>query len=386
MSRHGVRWLAMGLAVLLTCAAVLAAEHNNPKAERAVERCRGDLAARLHVPAGSIHLVRVDARTFPDASLGLPQPGHAYAQVLTPGYRVILESRKARYLYTSGEGAPLYGGPVLSWRASAVYLEAVADEPNLNGDLVQVSLVGTNPAVLLPHVSQVWPQENGGVLGIRRTSRSGHDILYLAPGAKEPILLGSAFAFVAAALSPDATRWTACRRSRVGGTWEIVLGAVGGEARILPMPLDGRPIGVAWLPEGPVAGLRQGDRETWHLLGKDGAWHARPYQPGGDPSLNKSEHLEVRPATENGQPGVTISTVWFTGDATRVATLQGTKLRGYALTPDLRFVLVDGTPRACTVDLHTGEVIDTLTGAPSEVRLLASPPRTAGDLLQEVAP
>lgn len=386
MSRQVVRWLAVVLAGLLTCAAVVAAERRDPNAERAVDRCRSDLAARLQVPAGTIHLLRVDARSFSDASLGLPQPGKMYAQVVTPGYRVILESRNTGYLYTSGGAATRYGGPLTSWRASAVYLEPVPDEPNLNGNLVGQSLVGTHPAVLLPLVSQVWPQENGGVLGIRRTSRSGHDLLYLAPGAKEPTVLGSAFAFVGAALSPDAARWIACRRSRVGGTWEIGLGTVGGEGKILPMPLDGRPIGVAWLADGPVAGVRQGDRETWHLLGADGAWHTRGYRPDGDVPLNKSQHLEVRAATENGQPVVTVSTVWFTGDATRVATIRGTKLRGSAVTPDLRFVLVDGAPRACTVDLHTGEVIDTATDAPSAVMLLAAPPHGAHDLLQEVAP
>ncbi len=54
----------------------------------AVER----FAAEIGQPPESIELLGVEPVTWPDASLGCPQPGKMYAQVLTEGYRVELEA------------------------------------------------------------------------------------------------------------------------------------------------------------------------------------------------------------------------------------------------------------------------------------------------------
>ncbi|MBI2919133.1 MAG: hypothetical protein HYY01_14255 [Chloroflexi bacterium] len=43
---------------------------------------------------------------WPDASLGCPQPGVAYAQVATPGYRIILTSGGKEHHYHSDERGP----------------------------------------------------------------------------------------------------------------------------------------------------------------------------------------------------------------------------------------------------------------------------------------
>jgi hypothetical protein len=47
-------------------------------------------------PAGT-RVVSTEARDFPDGSLGCPQPGMAYAQVITPGYRVLVEADGRRF-------------------------------------------------------------------------------------------------------------------------------------------------------------------------------------------------------------------------------------------------------------------------------------------------
>ncbi len=49
-----------------------------------------DAAARLGVGADEITLVRVERSEWPDAGLGCPQPGGIYAQVITPGYLVVV--------------------------------------------------------------------------------------------------------------------------------------------------------------------------------------------------------------------------------------------------------------------------------------------------------
>jgi hypothetical protein len=48
---------------------------------------RTALAAWLGVPEESVQAVQVETVEWPDASLGCPQPGQDYAQVVTPGLR-----------------------------------------------------------------------------------------------------------------------------------------------------------------------------------------------------------------------------------------------------------------------------------------------------------
>ncbi len=51
------------------------------------------LADRLGIPAAQIAVAAWEAVDWPDASLGCPEPGMAYAQVITPGYQIMLEAR-----------------------------------------------------------------------------------------------------------------------------------------------------------------------------------------------------------------------------------------------------------------------------------------------------
>ncbi len=63
-----------------------------------------DLAQLLGIAPPAITVVSVEAVTWPDASLGCPKPGMMYAQVLTPGYRVVLEADGKTYEYHTGRG------------------------------------------------------------------------------------------------------------------------------------------------------------------------------------------------------------------------------------------------------------------------------------------
>ncbi len=49
-----------------------------------------DAAARLGVTREDLTVTRVEARAWPDAALGCPEPGTFYAQVVTPGFLVIV--------------------------------------------------------------------------------------------------------------------------------------------------------------------------------------------------------------------------------------------------------------------------------------------------------
>jgi hypothetical protein len=64
-----------------------------------VALARADLTAHLGADADQIALLSVEAVEWRDASLGCPQPGMMYAQVITPGYRVVLGVGSQTYEY-----------------------------------------------------------------------------------------------------------------------------------------------------------------------------------------------------------------------------------------------------------------------------------------------
>ncbi len=64
-----------------------------------VQRALADLAGRLDIPASEIGVQAVEEVTWPDSGLGCGQPGMAYLQVLTPGYRVVLAAAGGQYVY-----------------------------------------------------------------------------------------------------------------------------------------------------------------------------------------------------------------------------------------------------------------------------------------------
>jgi len=55
------------------------------------------LAGELGVPLEAVTAISFEPVEWPDASLGCPQPGMMYAQVVTPGYRILLEVDGVQY-------------------------------------------------------------------------------------------------------------------------------------------------------------------------------------------------------------------------------------------------------------------------------------------------
>ncbi len=70
--------------------------------QQMVYMAKEDLAKRLGIPADSITVESVDQVDWPDASLGCPEPGKMYAQVITPGFRILLKADGKTYEYHSG--------------------------------------------------------------------------------------------------------------------------------------------------------------------------------------------------------------------------------------------------------------------------------------------
>lgn len=66
-----------------------------------VDQAKADLAQRLGAKTDEIEVQTVESAQFPDASLGVPEPGKSYAQVVTPGYIIELVFQGETYRYHS---------------------------------------------------------------------------------------------------------------------------------------------------------------------------------------------------------------------------------------------------------------------------------------------
>jgi hypothetical protein len=73
-------------------------------AQPSVRLASADLAQRLGLASEAIKLVSAEEVEWSDASLGCPQPGMMYAQVITPGFLVVLEAGGQTYEYHTDMG------------------------------------------------------------------------------------------------------------------------------------------------------------------------------------------------------------------------------------------------------------------------------------------
>jgi hypothetical protein len=71
----------------------------DPKLANYILQSRTDLATRLNVAPESITVKQAQALEWPDGSLGCPQRGVFYVQVVSPGYLILLEANGKEYEY-----------------------------------------------------------------------------------------------------------------------------------------------------------------------------------------------------------------------------------------------------------------------------------------------
>ena len=351
-----------------------------------VAKCKADLAKRLKLPAQSIKVVETQATLWPDASLGIPEIDKVYAESITPGARVILEARSSRYLYTTSAKAFRYGGPVSIWSYSMLYVKPVQNEPNLNGDLYQCSLLGTNNVRILSGVTDYYPQENGMVIVKQRTSRSGHELLYVkADGSVKANTLQSAFDFGEAAFNKSQDKWAGFVRPAVGSAWTIVVADIRKDSaspQTLSLPDGAKPGRIAWsgdmlmilVPKGERTVCLETSPKASTLEWKEVSSHVFPGLT--DFMLNKSETLEISQVTNDGKQSVEVARVWFTGDRNVIAKISGLTLREYDLIGPYAFILgeKDSKPIVYIVDISTGETIPSLSGISRDVKPFLYPP------------
>ncbi|WP_298828228.1 hypothetical protein [uncultured Piscinibacter sp.] len=70
--------------------------------EATLAAMRADAAMRASVTVADVHIESTQSVTWRDASLGCPQPGMMYAQILVPGWRVVIAAGGKRLDYHVG--------------------------------------------------------------------------------------------------------------------------------------------------------------------------------------------------------------------------------------------------------------------------------------------
>jgi hypothetical protein len=112
-----------------------------PQTQSAVDEAVAYLAKRLALDPKQIAVLSVEAVDWPDASLGVPEPGMAYAQGVTPGHRVRLQADgkvyqmhcgpNGRLVLASDPDVVVRPGPESKLRAFLDYLTAYYPELQL---------------------------------------------------------------------------------------------------------------------------------------------------------------------------------------------------------------------------------------------------------------
>ena len=75
----------------------------NAAMQSVIEKAKEDLVQRLSISVAEINLIEITEVEWSDSSLGCPQPGMEYLQVITPGYLIRLEANETQYEYHSNK-------------------------------------------------------------------------------------------------------------------------------------------------------------------------------------------------------------------------------------------------------------------------------------------
>jgi len=145
--------------------------------ERAIATARAALAQRGGLEAEAIEVAGAAPRQWSDASLGCPEKGKLYAQMLTRGYRVLLRVGKTVHVvHVAGAHAVVCGSPLAAAEVqpepAEEAREAVSPEPEAPAqkalvsqareDLARRLSVTPGDVSLVKFKEVVWPDRGFG--------------------------------------------------------------------------------------------------------------------------------------------------------------------------------------------------------------------------------
>lgn len=300
-------------------------------------------------------------------------------------------------------GGPEWLGPASDGSGACVGSYALAVEggetdANLNGVLARYALDGSGRTILLDGVTDVYPQAGGAIVAKRRTSRSGHVLLFAAQGDEaRAAVFAAAFDFADAAVAPDGRRAALVAKRDATPSWELLIAGLGsGPAapRRIALPAGLTPEAVRWRRDGDpddvsdgmghpivVAGEdAEGRPVRFGLADIDGAaprWDGLPAYVGSEAHdfiLSKSHSLGAEQIDKDGRPAVRVAYYWWHGAVEDIAVLEGMTLDGYRWACRREALFVTGREgdgyTARTVVLRGAKVLTAVRGASRPVKLL----------------
>jgi hypothetical protein len=210
-----------------------------------------DLACRLGITENDVEVVSVEEVTWPDTSLGCPEPGMFYAQMLTPGFRIILRAKGKQYEYhtdkkrvvklcpeeQSKEGAE---APPASGVRLAYLKEPERADPNLNLELWVRDLESAKEKLLTSGVSEFhFSPDKKNIALVKRTSRSGLELSLAKSDGSERKPYWTCVAISSFAWAPDSKHFAFLSREKLSNyNLGIVIGSLEESPPGGPLPLS----------------------------------------------------------------------------------------------------------------------------------------------------
>ena len=75
--------------------------NQNSHENQLIQQAKKDLSHRLSIEVDKDQLLEIRAVIWPDSSLGCPEPGKIYSQILQSGFLIRLEVERRMYFYHS---------------------------------------------------------------------------------------------------------------------------------------------------------------------------------------------------------------------------------------------------------------------------------------------
>lgn len=154
----------------------IVADEKTLAAVAAAQRALADL---LSVDAASITIVSVDSVDWPDACLGVPTPG-ACAQVITPGYRIILSVSGQSYeFHTNQDGSQVISAYAVGDQSEQPIITLTSTDAQGVCEQIVVSGtgVGTGPCGSTPELKSFPGMQRSVELGIWQARYSSFEVI-----------------------------------------------------------------------------------------------------------------------------------------------------------------------------------------------------------------
>lgn len=143
------------------------------------EAFRRAVALELGLPPAQVEFVSIEPATWPDACLGAPEPGEICAQMVTPGYRLVVEAAGEHHTFhADATGDQIRVAPLPAQDSALIekLRELVATQLGIDTTAVAVTDVQ----------SVVWPDS---CLGVQKTRQMCLQVL--TPGYRVTLEAGS---------------------------------------------------------------------------------------------------------------------------------------------------------------------------------------------------